>query len=1534
MSQFPPPVSSSEPPRPNPSCSNFNDIFEKALKEYKKKTGQDLTAHPLAAQLQACDTPAAILTVLQDQVDQFNQSRSSDERLQRWLNPTINVLLVFAETIGEGISLAFSPAKVIFVGAGVLLQAAKVVEASQDLLIDVFERIENFFRRLEVYTTVPPTPAMTNMMVNIMVEVLDILGTATKEMKQSRAKKFLKKIAGITKLEDGLKKLDKMTTEEARMANAEALRLSQTIDKKVEVVDERVQGVGGQVNDVNKKVEVIDERVLRVDENVKAVKEEVQTVIDDGKQAAIVIQKTAYDLTDVKRSQLREKLRQWQSPSDPSMNHNLASDLQHKGTAGWFCGGSKFEKWKVSGSLLWIYGKPGSGKSILCSAIINDIETLQKTGLVSMAYFYFDFRDTSKQSRGDLLRSLLVQLSAQSDLYCDILSRLYDECGKGTRQPSDGALMRCLKEMLTLPDQCPTYLIMDALDECPNTFGIKSPREKVLDVVKELVDMRLPSLRICVTSRPEVNIRSALEGLAFFSMSLHEESGQQKDIAEYIKSVVHAPSDTLMWKWREEHKNLVIQTLLERADGMFRWVFCQLETLRHCLPQNVRRVLSQLPASLDETYERILKEIGKTNDFHSHRLLQCLTVAKRPLRVEELAEILALDFDAEEVIPELKENWRWQDAQEAVLSTCSSLIDIVDVDNGYSSAVQFAHFSVKEFLTSDRLATSSGDNSRFHILPEPAHTVIAKACLGILLRPRYDSPLFNYAKDHWVGHARFEKAWTHVEDGIRRLFDPAKPYLGAWIRRSSFHALRFIEGYNCDKHRGSPLYYASLCGFRDLAALLISENPQHVTGPFGQNPTPLVAALHCGHVDIAELLYQAGADLNIRNDDNMTLLHAASDRGLVNVAKWLFKHCVPTNSQRDDYERPIHLTEADRHPGHVISIDEVDDNFNTPLHLASQGGHFETVRELLIQGADVTAQNWKHMTPLHLASNYSYTEADREGADKPRKLAETLRLLISRGADVTALDMTHSTPLHLASVSRIPDIVRILLENSADVNAKNENHSTPLHRASLLGCPESIRLLIESSADVTAQDSSHMTPLHLASSWDNVLGSRQKLNAKASSVLLLINYGADVTAQDMTGSTPLHMASSWGSAKVVQLLIEHGADVTAQNKNQLTPLHLALSCKYGGLQHTERALARTETVRLLIEHGADVTARDEAHSTPLHLAASDFDSIISEYEQAKYNQEYNPKADTVRHLIKHGADVSAQDKKHSTPLHFAAFYGSFDTVLLLLEHGADITALDGGNKTPLHQALSKDKYKEYWNLGPTIYNAKAEIARLLIEHGADVTTQDESHSTPLHLASSFGVPEIVQLLIEHGVDITAQDASGRTPLHLASSLVNHFNISTTFRRESDMGTDTVRLLIGNGADIAAKDETHSTPLHLAAFWGSAETVRLLIEHGADVTAHDGRNRTPLHLASSKDDSDIMPHYGDIPYLKVETVRLLIKHGAEVTAQDESHSTPLHMASCLGLPEIMQLLIKNGADITARDRRHRTPLHLASSWVRR
>ena len=202
-------------------------------------------------------------------------------------------------------------------------------------------------------------------------------------------------------------------------------------------------------------------------------------------------------------------------------------------------------------------------------------------------------------------------------------------------------------------------------------------------------------------------------------------------------------------------------------------------------------MLKELPETLDETYERILRDINKANRDHAHRLLQCLVVAVRPLRVAELAEVLAVDFGtaSNEEASKLNTDWRWEDQQEAVLSTCSSLISVVDEEG--SQVVQFSHFSVKEFLTSSRIAGSSADVSPFHILLEPAHTVLAEACLAVLLRlgelvdednVEVKFPLARYAAEHWVDHARSENVSCHIREGMKELFDPDKPYFAAWLQ--------------------------------------------------------------------------------------------------------------------------------------------------------------------------------------------------------------------------------------------------------------------------------------------------------------------------------------------------------------------------------------------------------------------------------------------------------------------------------------------------------------------------------------------------------------------------------------------------------------------------------------------------------------------------------------------------------------------------------------------------------------------------------
>jgi hypothetical protein len=200
------------------------------------------------------------------------------------------------------------------------------------------------------------------------------------------------------------------------------------------------------------------------------------------------------------------------------------------------------------------------------SGIIEDIKAQREAGSAIVAYFYCDFRDEDKQKCRNLVLSIISQLSAQSNLCCDILSRIYLAHDKGTQRPSDETLTNCLTEMLSVPDQGPIFVIVDALDECPNNSGMPTPREEVLDLVQTLVTLRLSNIHICVTSRPEVDIQTTFETLTTLRVSLHNQSGQKKDIVDYVSSVVH--SDKKMRRWREEDRKLVIEALSERADGM------------------------------------------------------------------------------------------------------------------------------------------------------------------------------------------------------------------------------------------------------------------------------------------------------------------------------------------------------------------------------------------------------------------------------------------------------------------------------------------------------------------------------------------------------------------------------------------------------------------------------------------------------------------------------------------------------------------------------------------------------------------------------------------------------------------------------------------------------------------------------------------------------------------------------------------------------------------------------------------------------
>ena len=436
-----------------------------------------------------------------------------------------------------------------------------------------------------------------------------------------------------------------------------------------------------------------------------------------------------------------------------------------------------------------------------------------------------------------------------------------------------------------------------------------------------------------------------------------------------------------------------------------------MEALRHCLPPSVRCTLGELPESLDETYERILKEIKKPNRAHARRLLQCLVVATRPLHVEELAEVLAVDFDEADGIPKLNPSWRWEDQEHALLSSCSSLIAIVDTDD--SRDVQFSHFSVKEFLTSSRLATSSGAISCYHITLQPAHVTLAQACLGILLQlgdlvdrdHESSSPLVNYSAEYWVHHAQFENVASQLHIAMQRLFDPGQSYFEAWLRvynldrriprTSPFKLFCTFTG-----PKPTPLYYASLCGFHDLVKSLVVKYPQHVGASCGFYLSPLVAALAGKHFRTAQLLRDNGADPDIRGKMMRTPLHSAAYYGKLKVVQKLIELGADVNA-RDEFGR-------------------------TPLFNASEGINLEDgdVIPLLVEsGADVNARAKGGSTPLHGALCFGSVK--------------TARLLLEYGANVEVKDDQGRTLTQVGWARHSTEMMEMLSE----CRAKREHSS-------------------------------------------------------------------------------------------------------------------------------------------------------------------------------------------------------------------------------------------------------------------------------------------------------------------------------------------------------------------------------------------------------------------------------------------------------------------------------------------------------------
>ena len=642
------------------------------------------------------------------------------------------------------------------------------------------------------------------------------------------------------------------------------------------------------------------------------------------------------------------------------------------------------------------------------------------------------------------------------------------------------------------------------------------------------------------------------------------------------------------------------------------------------------RVLNELPRTLDETYERILLGIDEEKQEYAIRLFRSLAFSRRPLRIKELAEVIAVELDVG-AIPRLNVNLRPEDADEAVLSACSTLVSINNRDGSTnydddSRVVQFSHYSVKEFLTSKRLAKSERrDLSQYHISPEAAHTVLAQTCISSLLQldnqirdTAHCFPLAEYAARNWFHHARCDGVASQIQEGMEHLLDPDRKHFAIWI---SIHDIDNSWSWDSRGTGGSPLYYATLCGIISLVEYFIIMRQHDPNQSGGRQGTPLRVAVVSGHTGIARVLLEHAADANVQDTNNVTLLHEAAKRGNADIVQLLINH------------------------GAVVNI--LDRRRNSPLHKALRFPNIRIVELLVKAGADLNVRSIYNSTPLHIALDHGYLDI--------------VQFLISHGADVNA-PAYREFPLYKALKARKFDVVELLVTGGADVNIRDVHNSTPLHVALDLdrGYLDIAQFLIIHGANVNALDRR----------GDSLLRKAFR-SQKRDVVELLLKSGANVDARNIHNSTLLHEAVESGILDVVQLLLDYGADVNALDKFGDSPLHKALPPQNTDLPAVKiwQNLYTMPSLRVskqgnyaiaqsLLGRGADVNARGRGCKTPLHLAA------------------LGGSLDVSRLLIELGADVGAQDEGGQTPFSIALANGHRKVARFLSNDQHDIPEHD------------------------------------------------------------------------------------------------------------------------------------------------------------------------------------------------------------------------------------------------------------------
>ncbi|KAJ5170039.1 uncharacterized protein N7500_002822 [Penicillium coprophilum] len=675
----------------------------------------------------------------------------------------------------------------------------------------------------------------------------------------------------------------------------------------------------------------------------------------------------------------------WLSTVDPAESHHSARAKHEQGTGDWLLDSEELRLWLTNArEVIWLYGIPGSGKTVHCSTIIEHVQRIcrnEEKPVAFCIYYYFEFKDQKRQTFDGFIRSAIAQICQQSAVFPRQVRRLYeDKINKG-QDPSAATLVETFLILLTEIGK--SYIILDALDEC-------LAQKEIFDLIQRVKDNIACSASIMVTSRMERQIETGLQDLVTRAIPIR---GPQvdHDIQTFVRHVL--VSDPVLSKRPIQMKNEIEHAVVNGASGMFRLAACQLDALRSCLsPSAVRKTLRCLPQTLDEIYERILCGIDEESRSIASTALQFLTISARPVNLDELSEMVAIRPGVS-VLVEIDRLFDPAD----ILAVCSSLVTISRV-----FGVQLSHYSVRECLTSDRIST--GPASYFAIKEPEAHLAIAQRCLTYLLS--FDQPvmpdqfhtssldgsfetsypLLEYATFEWHTHVRLLPSEYQNQTGpmILRLLDQDN---------LAFHHWLSIYRLGEDEHSpGSPLYYAAELGLSSMVRTILDAGADVnvVGGMFG---SPLAGAALEGHMDVVCILLEHGADVNIQGGLYHTPLQAACVERRLDLFNLLLAHGADINIAGGYYGCALQAAAARGWPNaalHLTSlgadINIMAGQFGTALQAASRYCHEELVMELLAKGADPNAAGGYYNTALQAAARGGHTEI--------------IHMLLEHGADV------------------------------------------------------------------------------------------------------------------------------------------------------------------------------------------------------------------------------------------------------------------------------------------------------------------------------------------------------------------------------------------------------------------------------------------------------------------------------------------------------------------------------------------------------